>query len=756
MIIEKIEIDSFASHRGVSMELCEGVNLIEGSNESGKSSIADFIKFVLYGAQGKASDDHLAERKRVMNFNDSHIGGSITVRTCGKRIRITRNLAVSGTVRESVRTRISVRDCESGADLYDGREPGELLLGIPEDLFCASVYLSQRGSAVSGAGVNESISNILFSGDERISAQKAIERIDAARIPLSHKHGKVGRIYDIREQITALERRLAEDMDANSRIMALESAITDRKKTNAEHVSNYGQLEKQKRAYELARIVEQCEAIEGAERSKVDSELRLLEHKAAAHIPTDAETDELRTYERSFVALEKRTHELSAEREKLERERDGYASALNFGKVIRREGEDIIDRVDGYGKNARKFAVISTVLGLTAAAAAGGAIMLGKYALYFGIGSAVFAVFAVLMLCFRASNVRRRRAILDAAECSSADELSSAVKRYADASEKIAEIDSALEYNRDHTSELRGLYTAEKQRLARFLSEMDIESEARDSEAIAEISEMFISRQRTAQALEAEAREKRAYYEALLTQTENVDLEKTKAELAELGISDPLSCDVAKLERNIKFYREQSAILRDKIHELELELAQLRARAVSPAEIKERIFSLEQELSDCERKHAVYMLAAEGLKTASEELRRSVAPTLARISGGYMSTLTDGRYSEMLLDSSLSLSYESAGEQRHLDHMSTGTRDMAYLSLRLALADVITGEDGLFVMLDEATAHMDDTRAGNLISLLTQRAGEGRQHILFTCHSREAQLLSKTEAKFNHIKLQEA
>ena len=52
MIIEKIEIDSFASHRGVSIDLAEGLNLIEGSNESGKSSIADFIKFVLYGVLG--------------------------------------------------------------------------------------------------------------------------------------------------------------------------------------------------------------------------------------------------------------------------------------------------------------------------------------------------------------------------------------------------------------------------------------------------------------------------------------------------------------------------------------------------------------------------------------------------------------------------------------------------------------------------------------------------------------------------------
>ena len=118
-----------------------------------------------------------------------------------------------------------------------------------------------------------------------------------------------------------------------------------------------------------------------------------------------------------------------------------------------------------------------------------------------------------------------------------------------------------------------------------------------------------------------------------------------------------------------------------------------------------------------------------------------------------MSTLTDGRYGELSLDHSFALSYESGGELRHIDHMSTGTRDMAYLSLRLALADVISGEGKLVVMLDEATAHMDDTRAKNLLRLISERAGAGAQHILFTCHGRESRILSEIGAEYNRIKL---
>ncbi len=753
MIIEKIEIDSFASHKNVSLELGSGINLIEGENESGKSSIADFIKFMLYGVSGKASDDHLAERKRVMNFNDSHIGGSMTVRTDEGQFRITRNLAVSGTVRESVRTRISVRDCATGAELYEGTEPGEMLLGIPEDVFSASVYLSQRGGKVSGGSINESISNILFSGDERISAQKAIERIDAARIPLLHKHGKIGRINDIKQELSSLDARLSSDIEANERIISLESALAERKKTNAEHQANYELLERQKKAHELARLIEKCEAVEGAERAKVESELRLLEHKAAAHIPTDAEADELRSYARSLSSLEKRQASLSSERERLERERTAYSSELRFGEVLAREGSDVAERTRAYRAKAGKLTAAAIVLLLLAAAAAAAGFIAKPISLWLWIGACALADVGIALIFVRAANVKRANAILSAAGCADVGELERAIERYGMATERISALNAALESNREQTAELRGIFTAQRQRLGSFLAEMDIDEMPADAESLQDIEQAFIHRQRTARELEAGAREKRAYYEALLSQTENVDVEAAARELAELGVEDPLSFDAQKLEQNIRFYRDQSAILGERIHAYELELTELRARSVNPAEIKERMLLLESELADCERKHSVYVLAAESLRVASEELRRSVAPALARISGGYMSILTDGKYKEMALDRDLTLSYEAGGEQRHLDHMSTGTRDMAYLSLRLALADVISGEGKLIVILDEAAAHMDDTRAKNLMKLLSERARGGAQHILFTCHGREAEVLGEIGAEFEHIKL---
>ena len=63
MYIESIQITSFASLVGFSLDLRQGLNLIEGPNEAGKSTVAEFIRYVLYGFSLKA------DRERYVGFS---------------------------------------------------------------------------------------------------------------------------------------------------------------------------------------------------------------------------------------------------------------------------------------------------------------------------------------------------------------------------------------------------------------------------------------------------------------------------------------------------------------------------------------------------------------------------------------------------------------------------------------------------------------------------------------------------------------
>ena len=54
MKIERIRIESFGRLSDFELNLSQGINILEGPNESGKSTIAAFIRFIFYGLSAKA------------------------------------------------------------------------------------------------------------------------------------------------------------------------------------------------------------------------------------------------------------------------------------------------------------------------------------------------------------------------------------------------------------------------------------------------------------------------------------------------------------------------------------------------------------------------------------------------------------------------------------------------------------------------------------------------------------------------------
>ena len=85
MKILVIEIAEFAGLKNKILELGEGMNIIEGLNESGKSTILAFIKFVLYGFSRRNSGEELGERERYVSWTGRRAAGSLIVSARGRR-----------------------------------------------------------------------------------------------------------------------------------------------------------------------------------------------------------------------------------------------------------------------------------------------------------------------------------------------------------------------------------------------------------------------------------------------------------------------------------------------------------------------------------------------------------------------------------------------------------------------------------------------------------------------------------------------
>ena len=81
-----------------------------------------------------------------------------------------------------------------------------------------------------------------------------------------------------------------------------------------------------------------------------------------------------------------------------------------------------------------------------------------------------------------------------------------------------------------------------------------------------------------------------------------------------------------------------------------------------------------------------------------------------------------------------------------VEYLSRGTKDQAYLSLRLAVASLITEKESLPVILDDSLSQYDDKRFALALKFLKDY-GENSQIALFTCHN-----FVTEEAKRQNIK----
>lgn len=170
---------------------------------------------------------------------------------------------------------------------------------------------------------------------------------------------------------------------------------------------------------------------------------------------------------------------------------------------------------------------------------------------------------------------------------------------------------------------------------------------------------------------------------------------------------------------------------------------------VTAGELDGRIESLQERIRQvCARRDRL-ALAAQILREADRSFREKHQPDVLRRAGGYLKTITGGRYPALVM-----LQDESGGEQLHVqdaagdylpvqEPLSGGTLDQIHLAFRLAVIDHLDqGREPLPLVMDEVLVNWDDERFRRGIEVLAQIAQQ-RQVLVFTCHAWLAQRLSR-------------
>jgi len=112
-----------------------------------------------------------------------------------------------------------------------------------------------------------------------------------------------------------------------------------------------------------------------------------------------------------------------------------------------------------------------------------------------------------------------------------------------------------------------------------------------------------------------------------------------------------------------------------------------------------------------------------------------IRPLLSQKATEFLAQVTDGKYSAMEIDEDYDMFIYDEGEKFLIDRFSGGEKDLANLSLRLSISQLITESRGSvseFIILDEIFGSQDAERKNNILKALARLSNQFRQIFLIT------------------------
>ena len=173
----------------------------------------------------------------------------------------------------------------------------------------------------------------------------------------------------------------------------------------------------------------------------------------------------------------------------------------------------------------------------------------------------------------------------------------------------------------------------------------------------------------------------------------------------------------------------------------------------SACEIEEDLAIAERNLSELEKNRLALEIALETVEKLSRQQQEVLAPQLNAAVEQRFLRLCTGRYEEVKIDPDFQVWVREmdSGELRLAEHLSRGTQDQLYFSIRFGIMDLVSNaEEPCPGFLDEPFAAYDQARLLKAFDVLAEEARR-RQVILFTCREDLLDLALKHDANIIHL-----
>lgn len=764
MKIKSVYISAFGGLEDKRIDFTDGFNVFYGENEKGKTTVMNFIKMMFYGTVRGSAQISKDIRKKYTPWSGKQMAGSVDFVLNGKNYRLERIFKSSNST-----DKVNLIDLDLGVSKPADGSVGEKLFGISSAAFERSVYIGQTGAAenlqAANGEINAKLSNMVSTGDESVSYETVKSRLEKARDALKSRSGRIGgydknikRIGELKEQYgraaalyaeydgfkAKADRRRAEIAEELKKAAGIKQRLDKQQDIrNAAKLREY--LDKKSELDELNRelVLSDGQCADESFVKKVNfcigkfesADSRLAEKsREISRLKDIIETADNGDTPEKIKALDRETESLKAERERIDE-----ALAKSEREIALKESE--AQKAESIRK-AVNVPLIAAAVVFAAASAVFGVISIIPAAVILAAAAAVFAVAGFLLRPEDKEKIGKFRSELESLRNENKElknQKEAAEREFSEKTRILAELKAAAEAGKSYAKQqalnlealkreencLKTLADSELNTLKGVFGRYaDADSIEEIKAALEKISEKANKQKQIKQQLNYIAKDignisyeaaRQKLSEMSVTETDDTDFESLKAEYAEL-------CDKITAEKEELISAETKA--RTQLENTE-----------NPDAVSDRIKELQTKAEEQDKFCRTAEKALEVLLESFTELRRDYGSELEKKAGAVFGGLTGGKYTGMRISNSFDISVEKKDEfgEKEVAYLSSGTADQAYLSLRLALSELMfEGAERLPVIMDDVLIQYDDRRMETAVRYLSEYSANG-QTVMFTC-----------------------
>ncbi len=727
-------IEGYGKIKRREYTFAEGIASFCEDNGEGKTTLASFIKAMLYGLKGyNKRSMEFCDREHFYPFDGGLFGGNLTLQSGGKTYKIERFFGEKSEKDDKCKVY-----CNGEETTELGEEVGRAILGLDRESFERTAFLESGDIEISStSNIHAQLNKFLEGGEAQGGLDEALERLDKAAKTYKKSRAGNDKVTALSAQIDTL-RHEVENATAIKR--ALEGKYAEAKRLQGEITALSARMvvaqeEKEKRS----QFEHYDSLVNGVERAKM--QLQAIEREYPLGLPSQMEIEAVNEYmvRANELKIKAESGRFSPEEnEKLSRLEGRFSQGAPTEETLCAVEEDI----QRFGRLTAQSALPQTqtqekeskgkgrvFLFAVAALFALAGLVLCLFKEYWGLALVVVGGAGLVygLLAARKGEAAREELLAQRqAEEKRAQDIE-------ELGERLAEFFIGYGLRGENYIKLLGelrLLCAEYANLrGRKLSAQQVEDGLREElrvllAKIAQFQDKYQLKEVKIHALIENLREsarlRSAIAEgnaqaAIYKQNKGLDEYSSRSfgDLTELqAVFSATQSEKSKLDREIA----EDERLAEKLEEYEIDLA-----------------NAEERLKEYKRKHSLLTATAVFLQRADGKLRDKYVKPVREEFLRYASVIERALGEKVVMTKDFELRFERNGMERSERHFSAGQRSVCALCFRLALVKNMYQGEQPFLILDDPFTGLDEKHMLRVREVLNELSKD-MQMLYFTCH----------------------